>query len=251
MEEDSAPYQVMELLEGRSLRDAIDNRAPFSVAEKAGILGEIARSLAYAHRSGVIHRDIKPANIMLLANGGVKILDFGIGGTLAPGVTRQTSADITTGTPEYMAPEQYEGRGARALSDIYAFGVVAYEWLTGVQPFRGANPANTMSMVMNTIPPPVRMLSADCPEALESVVRMCMAKRPAERYRSMEEVLFDLGPIEAAFRKDRVDGMVAEAQRLLEAGDSDSAQRVLGRALELEPGHPAGQELRRRMQRGR
>jgi serine/threonine protein kinase len=214
-EHGSAPYLVMELLDGRRLRDVIDKGAGLTLADKAGILGEIARGLWHAHQSGVIHRDIKPANIMLLADGTVKILDFGIARFANPDLTRQTSAGLMIGTPEYMAPEQFAGEDATALSDIFAYGVVCYELLSGQQPFRDPHLAAVSFLIGNKIPEPLRTLTPDCPEAMESIVRKAMAKRGSDRYPSLRELLFDLAPIEAGFRKDRVDRMAAEARRFV------------------------------------
>src|ERR1039457_2324290 len=250
-EHNSAPYLVMELLEGRSLREVIETGPRLSLSEKVGILGEIARGLLHAHQNGVIHRDVKPANIMLLADGSVKILDFGIARMANPDLTRQTSTGMMVGTPQYMAPEQFAGEDATALSDIFEYGVVCYELLSGEQPFRGPHVAAVAHLVTTKAPEPLRTLVPDCPEEIESIVQMAMAKRSTERYQSLQELLFDLAPIEAGFRKDRADQMAAEAQRSLETGDLDSAQKLVWRALELEPNHPQSQELRRRIQRQR
>src|ERR1039457_838240 len=146
-EHNSAPYLVMELLEGSSLREGIEAGPQPSLSEKVGILGEIARGLLHAHQNGVIHRDVKPANIMLLADGSVKILDFGIARMANPDLTRQTSTGMMVGTPQYMAPEQFAGEDATALSDIFAYGVVCYELISGEQPFRGPHVAAVAHLV--------------------------------------------------------------------------------------------------------
>jgi serine/threonine-protein kinase len=250
-EHDSAPYLVMELLDGRSLQEAIKSGPALSVPGKVGILAEIARGLLYAHEQGVIHRDIKPANVMLLKDGGVKILDFGIARLMDPEGTRQTSTGMMIGTLEYMAPEQFEGKDATALSDIFAYGVVCYELLSGQQPFRASFPAAVIHKILNTDPEPLRTVAPQCPEALEPIVRKALAKRCSERYQSLQEILFDLAPIEAGFRKARVDAIAAEAERLFEAGELDSAQKEVRRALELDASHPPSQELRRRIQQRR
>ena len=250
-EHNSAPYLVMELIEGRSLREVIETGPRLSLPEKVGILGEIARGLLHAHQHGVIHRDVKPANIMLLAEGSVKVLDFGIARLANLDLTRQTSTGMMVGTPQYMAPEQFAGEDATALSDIFAYGVVCYELLSGEQPFRGPHVAAVAHLVTTKVPTPLRTLAPDFPEALESIVQMAMAKRSTERYPSLQELLFDLAPIEAGFRKSRVDAMVAQAERSIEAGDLDSAQKLVWQALELEPNHPQSQELRRSIQRQR
>jgi serine/threonine-protein kinase len=250
-EHNSAPYLVMELLVGRSLREVIEAGPPLSLPDKVAILGEIARGLAHAHHHGVIHRDIKPANVMLLAGGAVKILDFGISRLANPDLTRQTATGMVVGTPPYMAPEQFEGEDATKLSDIFSYGVLCYELLTGVQPFRGPHMAAVTNLVLNKNPEAVRKFVLECSEELESIVRIAMSKRPSDRYQSFQDLLFDLAPIEGGFRKNRLDQMAAEAQQSLEADDLDAAQKLVWRALEMDPNHPHSQDLRRRIQRRR
>ncbi len=250
-EHESAPYLVMELLEGRTLQQAIETGPPLSLLVKVAVLVEVAEGLLHAHESGVIHRDIKPANIMLLADGAVKVLDFGIARMADPNLTRQTSTGMMIGTAEYMAPEQFEGKDATALSDIFSYGVVCYELISGKQPFRASNWMAAALLIANAVPEPLPALAPECPEALDAIVRKAVAKRPSERYQSLQDMLFDLAPIKAGLRKIRADALAVEGQRALNAGDLNAAEQEARRALELDPAHSPSQELRRRIQRQR
>jgi formylglycine-generating enzyme required for sulfatase activity len=248
-EHESAPYLVMELLEGRSLREAIENGPPLSLLEKVTILAEIARGLLHAHQNGVIHRDVKPANIMLLADGAVKILDFGIARIVDRDLSRQTSAGTMLGTAEYMSPEQFEGEDATTLSDVYSYGVVCYELLSGKQPFRASHWMAVAHLITTRVPEPLRMLAPECPAALETIVKKAMARRPSERYPSLKHLVLDLAPIEAGLRTGQIDSLANEAARWLEAGDLNSAEKVVFQALDVDPTHPRSQEVWRLIQR--
>jgi serine/threonine-protein kinase len=133
-EDEGHPYLVMEFLEGRTLKQIIQGRVPLSLLDKVRIMTQVAEGLAYAHSKGVVHRDVKPENIMLLPDDNVKIMDFGI----ALGPNRNTNVTQTggiIGTPSYFAPEQLEGYKASEQTDIFSFGDVFYELLTGINPF--------------------------------------------------------------------------------------------------------------------
>src|SRR5579871_467237 len=245
---EAAPYLVMELLDGRSLREVIESAVPLSLLDKVAILAEIARGLMYAHQNGVIHRDVKPANVMQVVDGTVKILDFGIARMADPDLSRQTSTGVLVGTPLYMAPEQFAGEDATAVSDIFSFGVLGYELLCGEHPFRAPNPVATMNLVSNKELTPLRESIADYPAPLDSVLLKAVAKRPSERYQSLQDLLFDLAPIEAQLRRNHADCQAQEAQRWLAGGDLASAQQSLWRALEADPSHARSHELRREIQ---
>ena len=184
-------YLVQEYLTGEDLLAKIRRRDPLPIADKVGWLLQIASGLAYAHSKDVIHRDIKPANLRVLEDGSVKILDFGIA-KLISGATQLTQKGIAVGTLGYLSPEQLRDQELDARTDIFSFGVVAYELITYQKPF----PARQLSVLMEEIlqrePPPISTLAADCPPALEGVVRRCLAKDRAERYQSFEEVIFAL-----------------------------------------------------------
>jgi len=174
---------------------------------------QIADALDRAHRSGVSHRDVKPANIMLTRDG-VKVLDFGLAKT-APKTAGPDDATLTAaltgegtvlGTPQYMAPEQYEGKEADARSDIFAFGCVTYEMVTGKRCFDGKTKASVIAAVLGADPPPMSAAQPLAPPALERLVKRCLEKDPEDRYQSMRDVVLDL----RAVRVDGTGGVRAE-----------------------------------------
>src|SRR5262249_60703684 len=135
-EEEGTPYLVMELLEGQTLAQIVKESRPLPLMEKVRIMTQVAEGLAYAHSRGVVHRDVKPANIMLLPDGQVKIMDFGIALATNRMTATVTMDGFVVGTVPYMAPEQFTSDGkASEQTDIFAFGAVYYELLTGKHPF--------------------------------------------------------------------------------------------------------------------
>jgi serine/threonine-protein kinase len=180
---------AMEFLDGRSLRDILDSGAGLSCERAIEIAAAIADALAFAHASGIVHRDVKPANIMVLANGSVKITDFGIaqlpGGSL-------TMAGSVLGSPKYMSPEQVTGHKADGRSDIFALGTVLYEMLTGQPPFSGDNLHATMYQVVHKMPPAPSGCCAGLPPAVDAIVARAMAKDPAARYQDAAEMAGEL-----------------------------------------------------------
>ncbi len=196
--QDGHGYMVMEYMEGETLAARIAKGAlPLDQALKYG--AQIADALDRAHRAGVTHRDVKPANIMLTRDG-VKVLDFGLAKSAAsqkPGPDDATLvAGLTTegtilGTPQYMAPEQFEGKEADARADIWAFGAVLYEMVTGQKAFQGKNYSSLIASILAAEPPPMSV-APFTPAWLERLVRRCLAKDPEDRYYSMHDVSLDL-----------------------------------------------------------
>jgi serine/threonine-protein kinase len=196
--EDGTQYFVMEYLEGRPFDQVIAKEAPMHPALAMRYLEEILDALQAAHDAGVIHRDIKPSNIFLVETGRtrpyIKILDFGIAktGAMKSGSTPQTRQSVVIGTPEYIAPEQAQGRAISAATDLYAIGCMAFEMLTAKLPFRGENPLDTMFKHVVEPTPRVRGLVNDTPAALDELVWKLMQKRPDDRPTSATEVLATL-----------------------------------------------------------
>ncbi|MBI3208230.1 MAG: protein kinase [Candidatus Solibacter usitatus] len=195
-QEGAGGYMVMEHLEGETLEACIERGAlPMEKALQYAL--QIADALDRAHRAGVTHRDIKPGNIMLTRDG-VKVLDFGLAKSIAkPGpddatiVNALTTEGTVLGTPQYMAPEQFEGKEADARSDIWAFGAVLYEMLTGKKAFQGKSFSVLLGAVLSADPPPMSVQTFT-PASLERLVRRCLNKDPEERYQSMRDVVLDL-----------------------------------------------------------
>ncbi|MEZ5351909.1 MAG: protein kinase [Bryobacteraceae bacterium] len=190
-------YMVMELIEGETLAARIE-KGPIPLEQALGFATQITDALDRAHRAGVTHRDVKPQNIMLTRDG-VKVLDFGLAksASSAPGPTEATLTKALTtegtvlGTPQYMAPEQFEGKEADARSDIWAFGAVLYEMVTGRKAFEGKSYTSLVGAILGSDPPPMA-LKPFTPAGLDRLVRRCLRKEPDDRYQSMRDLVIDL-----------------------------------------------------------
>ncbi|HTS38600.1 MAG TPA: protein kinase [Candidatus Solibacter sp.] len=206
-EQDGAPYIASELLEGESLRQRLQ-AGPLPVRKAVDYAIQMARGLAAAHDKGIVHRDLKPENIFLTKDGRAKILDFGLAKLTRPEqdgsgpdsqtLTGRSEPGFVLGTVGYMSPEQVRGHVAGPASDLFSFGAVLYEILTGRRAFRGDTAADTMSAILKEDPP--EMLEADrqVPPALERIVRHCLEKNPEERFQSARDVAFALESLSSA-----------------------------------------------------
>ena len=187
------PYYTMPYVDGESLRARLA-AGPLSILDAVGILRDVARALAHAHRQGIVHRDIKPDNV-LLSEGAAVVTDFGIAKALAAAKTGDSRAMVTQtgmslGTPAYMAPEQAAGDlSADHRADLYAFGCMAYELLAGRPPFHGLSPHRVLAAHLTDRPRDVRELRPDVPPALAELVMRCLEKEVADRPQSASEVL--------------------------------------------------------------
>jgi serine/threonine protein kinase len=217
-EEHGIHYIAMEYLDGGSLRDRLVAGA-FGLAETQGILEQLASALDYAHTRGLIHRDIKPGNILFTADGRPKVADFGI--ARPSGESRLTQTGILMGTPEYMAPEQAEGRQVDYRADLYALGVVLYQMLTGRVPFRRTTPHATLHAVIYEPPTPPRQVNPGLPHALEDVVLQALAKRPEDRFQRGVDMVAALRAALAGRR------MPAAAKNVSSTPSSARQRRVL------------------------
>lgn len=192
------PYLVMDYLEGVTLDDIIKQDGHVGVDRCIRIFDQACAALDHAHAKGVIHRDLKPGNIMLLDQDGtkdfVKVVDFGVAKVLGDDQQKLTQTGEVCGSPVYMSPEQCTGQKLDRRSDIYSFGVVLYEALTGQLPLLGKNMVETMSMHLNEMPDPFKEVRPDLfiPERLEAVVFKSLAKSPDDRHQSMAELQQDL-----------------------------------------------------------
>ena len=200
---DGAPYVVSELLDGETLRARIDG-TPMPPRKAIDYAIQIARGLAAAHDKGIVHRDLKPENIFVTRNGRVKILDFGLAKVvaqpamaaaetvIADAPSPRTEAGMVLGTANYMSPEQVRGQPTDHRSDIFSFGVVFYEMLTGRQAFHADSAIETMSAILKADPPRIADTVRDLPPALERIVLHCLEKSPEERFQSAGDLAFDL-----------------------------------------------------------
>ena len=201
-EEGGIAYLVMELLEGETLSTRLTRGAlPLTDAVRTAV--EVASGLDAAHRAGIVHRDLKPGNIMLTRSG-AKLLDFGLARTGNPAGAKAAFSQLPTtpgpltaegtilGTFQYMAPEQLEGREADARTDVFAFGAVVYEMLTGKRPFEGATQASTIGAILHAAPAPVSTWQPSVSPALDRVIATCLAKDPDERWQSVGDLKREL-----------------------------------------------------------
>jgi Tol biopolymer transport system component len=208
------PYVVFELLDGVTLRQRL-GPGPLAVRRALDYAVQIAQGLAAAHEKGIVHRDLKPENLFVTRDGRVKILDFGLAKlrpTLDPDAPRTegnstaTGAGVVLGTVGYMSPEQVRGHPADHRSDVFAFGSVLYEIVSGKRAFRGETPAETMTAILNVEPPPLAEAGGQVPVPLERIVRHCLEKRPEDRFQSVRDLVFDLESVAAAANAFSVDG---------------------------------------------
>ncbi|HXM78675.1 MAG TPA: serine/threonine-protein kinase, partial [Thermoanaerobaculia bacterium] len=200
-ESDGAPYVVQELLEGETLRSRLGAGA-FTPRKALGHALQIANGLAAAHEKGIVHRDLKPENIFVTKDGRVKILDFGLAkltspreegsASRLPTTAGETEPGMVLGTLGYMSPEQVRGKPADARSDIFSFGAILYEMLSGKRAFHGDSAADTMSAILMKDPPDLSVTNQNISPGLERVVRHCLEKNPEERFQSARDLAFDL-----------------------------------------------------------
>jgi serine/threonine-protein kinase len=185
-------YIVMEWAEGKLLREIIREQTKLSV-ERATLLGiQICDALDYIHSQGVVHRDLKPENIMVDAEDNIKLLDFGI--AAKAGARRLTFGKLshTMGTPDYISPEQVQGKRGDCRTDVYAFGVMLYEMLTGQVPFEGTNALVVMNARLHYDPQSPREIDPEIPRTVEAILLRALAREPKERYASAHNLARDL-----------------------------------------------------------
>ena len=205
---DGTMFLVMEKLDGATLAARLA-QGPMTPVEAIACAIQIAEGLAFAHRAGVVHRDLKPANVMLTKTG-AKLLDFGLA-KVASGVAESPTATALTvhgeilGTLPYMAPEQLQGHDVDARADIFAFGAMLHEMVTGQRAFTGSSQASLIGAILHFEPPRVTQVAPGAPPALDRLVAVCLAKDPANRWSTAGDVLLQLkGLAESAAVDERV-----------------------------------------------
>jgi len=201
--EAGSQYLVMEFLDGESLRERLQAGA-LSIRKATEYAEQIAKGLAAAHDKGIVHRDLKPENIFVTRDGHVKILDFGLAKLTAlepkdanETLTRAsaTQPGVVLGTVGYMSPEQVRGQVADQRSDIFSFGSIFYEMLSGKRAFTGDSSVEVMSAILKEEPPPLTEALRTIPPALDRIVHHCLEKNPAERFQSARDVAFNIASL--------------------------------------------------------
>ena len=233
-EEQGAPYIVSELLEGTTLRELVRN-GPLPIRKAIDCGLQTARGLAAAHDKGIVHRDLKPENIFVTDDGRVKILDFGLAKLTRPEASSAGGDTLTVqvntepgqvlGTAGYMSPEQVRGKAADHRADIFAFGSILYEMLSGKRAFRGESPADTMSAILKEEPEELSETGRNIPMPLERVVRHCLEKNPAQRFQSAGDVAFNLEALSDGSAATRTSAQAAVIDTDSDANDRLAARR--------------------------
>ncbi len=232
-EEDGTYFIVMELVEGTSLAEVLRGSRALTPSRSAHLAAQVAAALGYAHRSGVVHRDVKPGNILITSEGQVKVTDFGIAQAVAAEDHLAEEGSVM-GTATYFSPEQAEGAALDGRSDVYSLGVVLFEMLAGRPPFTGETPLEVASQHVHAVLPPISDFTTGVPHDLEAIVTEALAKSPARRYQSADELRADLirftegQPVRAANRDVAFFG--ADATRAVSAvttGDRTQAVPVM------------------------
>src|SRR5215472_666483 len=183
-DDNGMPFLVMELVEGRSLDQVIKSSGSLEPRRSVVIITQVLNALGFAHENGIVHRDIKPSNIMVLQDDRVKVADFGIARIEA---SEFTIVGDLLGTPAYMAPEQLSGSPIDHRTDLFAAGVILFEMLTGVKPFRGKSITEIMSLMEKRGPEDIRVLNPALPESLKPALGKALAFDPGARYGSAAE----------------------------------------------------------------
>ena len=228
--DDGSLYIVMEYVAGKSLSGLIQD-GPINLRRVMRLGVQIAEGLRAAHVAGVIHRDIKPENIMVVGEEEIKLMDFGIARlTNTEAATRLTRSGMIMGTPTYMAPEQIEGGEVGEATDIYAFGIVLYEMLSGRVPFTAPTPGAILIKHLQEVPAPLRKLRKEIPISLEKVVKQALEKKPAQRQKSMNEIVESLANTQQETAREQATASVI-AQQLTAAGRRFSSISTLLRRL--------------------
>jgi serine/threonine-protein kinase len=232
-------YIAMEYLQGRELRDILNDNRILPIGQVIDIISQVALGLSYAHEHEIVHRDIKPSNVMVIRDGHVKITDFGIARMASAAVRTQTG--MVLGSPKYMSPEQVMGKLTDQRSDIFSLGVMLYEMLTGQAPFMGENVNAIMYQTLNTVPAVPSTMNADVPEMLNFIVAKALAKDLDSRYQNARDMANDLRACRDLLPRSTSAAAVESAPQVLssvsldnvisspaEAGDESNQVSALG-----------------------
>ena len=245
-DQDGTPFLVMEFLEGESLQSVINSHKAMPLLEKLGIIIQACNGLHYAHQRNVVHRDIKPANLMILRDGLVKIVDFGIARIENESVTLPGQV---VGTIHYMSPEQINGVAVDCRTDIFATGVVLYQLLTYSLPFQGKDTGSTLLKIINEPPPPLQRFLDVYPPELDHIVQRALAKSREDRYATAEDFAFDLSQVQDQLKRELVSEYLKVAEDLLARSELTKAKEQVFQILKVDRQNRHASQLLREVQR--
>ena len=243
-EHQGVPYIVMEYLQGMDLQKIREQRRTLTLVEKVRILSQVAAGLQVAHENGIVHRDVKPANIMVLKDGSVKIMDFGIARATRDGATHLTRTGMMVGTLQYIPPEQFEGHAADALADLWAFGVIAFQLFCGRNPFEAAETMQVIYNITSLRIPDLRQMNPELPAELCQVVQKLLQRDRSARYQSFEDVRIDLNPVLESLGAQEATRLVEDARVIAARGDLAGAHQIVRQVLDRYPSHTAAKQIR-------
>jgi serine/threonine-protein kinase len=235
-DQDGAPYIVMEYVPGESLDRIIKEKRPLPLIEKLVIVEQLCSALGYAHQHDVIHRDVKPANVIVQPDGVVKLLDFGIARQEKKSDLTQTQQGRIIGTVPYMSPERLKGAALDARSDIFATGVLLFQFLTGELPFDGEDTV-VVNRILSENRPPLGNWLAEYPPSLDPILDNALAKELADRYSTAEEMGADLFTVIDSLKREHIALLIEDVKILVADQQFVRARDTLQMAQKLDPQH--------------
>ncbi len=242
-EHEGSPYIAMQYLEGASLAAILRSKQELPLLQKIDIIVQTCHGLAYAHQKGIIHRDIKPDNIMVLKDGSVKIVDFGIARI---GDTNFTRTGQFMGSLNYMSLEQLNDKvQVDQRTDVYSTGVVLYQMLTGVLPFDADNAGSILMKILNDAAPPFSKFISSYPPEIEEITMKALAKDRDQRYGSADDLAFDLAQLQERLKQERIGIHLQRVERLLQQNEIFQANDELQEILKLDKQHTRASSMAR------
>ncbi|HYL12311.1 MAG TPA: protein kinase [Terriglobales bacterium] len=243
--QEATPYLVMEFLEGESLDALIRSGRTLSLEEKLNIVIQVCNALAYAHEQKIVHRDIKPGNVMVLKDGTVKLVDFGIARIGGEHVTRTGQL---LGSIQYMSPEQIQDTPVDLRTDIFSTGVLLYQFLTYQLPFEGKDAGETLLKIIHDPPPPLGKFLPSYPPELDGIVQRVLAKNPDDRYPTATELAFDLFHVQERLRRERVSEYLQAVELSVAEAQWARAKEQLTQLLKIDRQNVRASDLLREVQ---